>query len=138
MKQSLYLILAATVAVGSPAGTSSNLPTKVLTTSQPSATAKAYDWSSGWEASFPIHPSCNTTLRNQLQEALDETVQLAQHARNHILRFGSKSEFVKKYFGNSSTAEPIGWFDRIVAADKAAMLFRCDDPDRNCATQKGM
>jgi len=97
---------------------------------------KIYDWSDGWKASFSIHQSCNSSLRAQLQQGLDETVQLAQHARDHLLRWGNHSEFTQKYFGNGSTATPIGWYDRIVAADKTGMLFRCDDPDRNCETQK--
>lgn len=111
-------------------------PTELITAAQSTPTGSAYDWSEGWQSSYPIHPSCNSTLKRQLEDALGEAVQLAQHARNHILRFGSKSEFVQKYFGNSSTAEAIGWYDRVVAADKGAMTFRCDDPDQNCATQK--
>ena len=37
----------------------------------------------------------------------------------------------------ASTAEPAGWYDRLVNGDKAGVLFRCDDPDQNCATQDG-
>jgi hypothetical protein len=96
---------------------------------------------------FPIHESCNSTLRRQLERALDETVELAAHARDHILRFGSDSPFVQKYFGVSnstdgtptvSTAGPLGWYSRVAAGDRGNMTFRCDDPDENCATQDGM
>ncbi|KAM6514513.1 Prenylated Rab acceptor protein 1 [Fusarium solani] len=97
--------------------------------------AGAYDWAEGWKKTYPIHQSCNSTLHRQLANGLDEAVQLAQHAKDHILRFGHKSEFVQKYFGNASTSQPIGWYERIINADKTGMLFRCDDPDRNCATQ---
>ncbi|OLN95825.1 Antigen 1 [Colletotrichum chlorophyti] len=111
------------------------------TVSVPAASAPTpqapYDWSKGWQKTFPIHQSCNSTLRNQLEVALAETQQLAAHARDHILRFGNSSEHVRKYFGNASTATPIGWYDRVVNADKTGMTFRCDDPDRNCATQEG-
>jgi hypothetical protein len=86
---------------------------------------------------FPIHESCNITLQRQLSRALDETVTLAKHAKEHILRWGDESPFVQKYFGNGSTAVPIGWYERVVSADRGAMLFRCDDPDKNCATQDG-
>ncbi|KAF4337142.1 major allergen Asp f 2 [Fusarium beomiforme] len=103
--------------------------------SQATATNSVYDWSDGWVKDYPIHQSCNATLRRQLAVALDETVQLAQHARDHLLRWGNESEFKQKYFGNGSTAGPIGWYDRVVNANKAGMLFRCDDPDKNCATQ---
>lgn len=56
-------------------------------------------------------------------------------AREHILRWGLESPFYTKYFGNASTSTPLGWYDRIAFADRGRMLFRCDDPDRNCATQ---
>ncbi|KAF5023034.1 hypothetical protein F66182_4918 [Fusarium sp. NRRL 66182] len=102
---------------------------------QATGAGHVYDWAEGWAKSYPIHQSCNSTLRRQLTTALDETVQLAQHAKDHILRHGHKSEFVQKYFGNASTSQPIGWYDRVINADKTGMLFRCDDPDRNCATQ---
>ncbi|KAL0930491.1 Antigen 1 [Colletotrichum truncatum] len=99
--------------------------------------ATPYDWSKGWQKTFPIHQSCNSTLRAQLEVALAETQQLAGHARDHILRFGNESEHVRKYFGNASTATAVGWYERVVNADKTGMTFRCDDPDRNCATQEG-
>jgi hypothetical protein len=86
---------------------------------------------------FPIHSSCNITLRNQLSSALEETLQLAQQAKSHLLLHGLESPLVQKYFGNYSTAAPIGWYDRIISAERGDMLFRCDDPDQNCATQDG-
>jgi len=86
---------------------------------------------------YPIHSSCNTTLQRQLSRALWETVELAQHAYDHLLREGQESPFFKKYFGNSTTAPVLGWFARVASADRGHMTFRCDDPDRNCATQEG-
>lgn len=110
--------------------------TSVLAVPESTSSASPdYDWSTKWETKYPIHHSCNATLRAQLEVALDETVQLAQHARDHLLRFGHKSEFVQRYFGNGSTAYPAGWYDRVVGADKTDVLFRCDDPDKNCETQ---
>ncbi|KJZ72213.1 hypothetical protein HIM_08355 [Hirsutella minnesotensis 3608] len=91
-----------------------------------------HDWSEGWNPTFPIHQSCNSTLRTQLQQGLDETIQLAQHARDHLLRWGNESEFKRRYFGKGPTAVPIGWYDRIISANKEDMLFRCDDPDGVC------
>ncbi|CAJ0550189.1 Ff.00g101190.m01.CDS01 [Fusarium sp. VM40] len=110
-------------------------PSQTKSAPQSTQTNTVYDWADGWAKEYPIHQSCNATLRRQLTTALDETVQLAQHAKDHILRYGHKSEFVQKYFGNGSTAQPIGWYDRVINADKSGMLFRCDDPDKNCATQ---
>ncbi|KAK4159499.1 putative peptidase domain-containing protein [Cladorrhinum sp. PSN259] len=87
---------------------------------------------------FPIHESCNATLHRQLSRAFVETVELASHARDHILRFGQTSPFVQKYFGvNSSTVVPLGVFSRVASGDRGNMTFRCDDPDENCATQEG-
>lgn len=101
------------------------------------STSEVYDWAAGWQKTFPIHESCNSTLHRQLSQGLEEAQELATHARDHLLRWGTKSEFTQKYFGNGSTSTPIGWYERIISADKTGMLFRCDDPDKNCATQKG-
>ena len=100
--------------------------------------AASQDWGASWVQQFPIHPSCNSTQRIQLEKGLGDAVKIALHARDHLLRWGNSSELKTKYFGNASTAEPIGWYERIAYADKSEMLFRCDDPDRNCETQKGM
>ncbi|KAF9874749.1 hypothetical protein CkaCkLH20_07886 [Colletotrichum karsti] len=113
------------------AATSTSVPASLPTPQEP------YSWSKGWQKTFPIHQSCNATLRAQLEVGLAETQQLAAHARDHLLRFGAASEHVRKYFGNASTAAAVGWYERVASADKSAMTFRCDDPDRNCATQAG-
>jgi hypothetical protein len=64
---------------------------------------------------------------------LNEAVQLAQHAKDHINRWGNSSTIYRKYFGNAPTLEAIGAYDSIVNGNKAQTLFRCDDPDGNCA-----
>lgn len=136
MFTTLLLLIASTSA--SPLRARVDSPTSVLdleTTETTETTSPTYDWSADWEPTFQIHQSCNSTLRAQLEHALEETVQLSRHARDHLLRFGHHSDFVQKYFGNGSTATPIGWYDRIIAADKTGVIFRCDDPDQNCATQ---
>ena len=123
----------------SPLVPRSETVTATITVSRaaPSSAPTSYDWAVGGTPSFPIHHSCNSTLRTQLENALEETLDLAQHARDHLLRWGNESPFVQKYFGNASTAGPIGWYERVLAADRTGMTFRCDDPDRNCATQIG-
>ncbi|KAB5511678.1 putative peptidase domain-containing protein [Coniochaeta sp. 2T2.1] len=125
----LALFLFTSLTASSPVSTRSSAPASVPTF-PPS-------WEAGAVTGYTIHQSCNATLRRQLERALDETVTLAGHAKDHLLRWGNDSPFVRKYFGNGSTAVPIGWFERVVAADKASILFRCDDPDKNCATQSG-
>jgi hypothetical protein len=130
------LVLLAQAGAASPLVNRAEASSTVLDVPESTSTVSPdYDWSSKWETKYQIHHSCNATLRHQLETALGETEQLAKHARDHLLRFGHKSEIVVKYFGNGSTAEPAGWYDRVVGADKSDVLFRCDDPDENCKTQ---
>lgn len=137
MKYTTAVLLLTSSTTASPLLPRADATTAVLPIPSSTETSSpVYDWSSGWQTKYEIHQSCNSTLRAQLEDALDETVQLAVHARDHLLRFGQSSEFVQKYFGkNGSTAGPAGWFDRVAGADKTGVLFRCDDPDENCATQ---
>lgn len=102
--------------------------TQTLAAPTPTSTA----WDVGAVHDYPIHSSCNSTEQAQLKRALGEAITLAQHAKDHILRWGNSSEIYQKYFGNASTGEPIGWFDKVVNGDKAGVLFRCDNPDGNC------
>lgn len=138
MHSFLAAILLISPVWGSPIDLRAETPTLTISAPIESSTNSAQQWATGWKPSFHIHESCNSSLRAQLQQGLDEAVQLSQHARDHLLRWGHQSKFTQKYFGNGSTAHAIGWYDRIIAADKTGMLFRCDDPDRNCETQKGM
>jgi len=133
---SLMCLLQASTTYALPTNTPfTSTSTSAISTSTSTPT---WDFTSGAVTTYPIHPSCNITLRRQLERALDETVTLAAHARAHILRWGGASPFVQKYFGNgSATAAPLGWYTRVVEADRGEMTFRCDDPDRNCATQEG-
>lgn len=91
-------------------------------------------WNAGAITEWQIHPSCNASARLQLSRGLAEAVELASHAKEHILRWGNSSEIYQKYFGNRPTVEAIGSLDVIVNGDKARALFRCDDPDGNCAS----
>ena len=75
----------------------------------------------------------NATQYNQLSTGLQEAQLLAEHARDHTLRFGSKSPFFRKYFGNdTASAEVVGHFENVVGADKSSILFLCDDLDDKC------
>lgn len=126
---SILLLTATTFA--SPLAVRQAMVTVTQTVSSPQPTP----WNDGTVTTYTIHSSCNATLRAQLERGLGEAVKLAQHAKEHLLFWGHESPFVTKYFGNESTATPIGWYERVVSADKTGVLFRCDDPDRNCATQ---
>jgi hypothetical protein len=102
--------------------------TRTFTASVPTSTA----WNAGAVNDYLIHSSCNSTEHIQLTRALGETVKLAQHAKDHILRWGNSSEIYRKYFGNATTAEPVGWYEKAANGNKAGIIFRCDDPDGNC------
>ncbi|KAF7715308.1 Major allergen Asp f 2 [Penicillium ucsense] len=75
---------------------------------------------------------CNVTQRRQIELGLAETVLLAAHARDHILRWSNESEIYRKYFGNSPSMEDIGAYEVVVSGDKNGILFRSDNPDGNC------
>lgn len=94
-------------------------------------------WNSNAVTEFPIHSSCNVTQHRQITQGLSETVELAAHARDHILRWGNESHIYRKYFGNRPSLEAIGAFDVVVNGDKGHVLFRCDDPDGNCKNNEG-
>ncbi|TKX20525.1 peptidase-like protein 10 [Elsinoe australis] len=104
-----------------------------VTSTVPSSPAQTgYQWNTGVRTDFPIHSSCNNTERALLTKGLNDAKALAQQAKDHILLRGREDAHYKKYFGNASTAEAVGWYDRIVNADKTPNWFRCDDPDDKC------
>lgn len=90
-------------------------------------------WNAGEVTEFRIHNSCNASQEYQLRQGLNEAIELAQHAKDHINRWGNESSIYRKYFGNAPTAEAIGALDVVVNGNKASSIFRCDDPDGNCA-----
>ena len=55
-----------------------------------------------------------------------------------VLVQGNSSEIYQKYFGSAPTAPVIGWLEKLVSSNRAGIVFRCDDPDKNCETQDGM
>ncbi|KAK2761672.1 hypothetical protein FQN54_001500 [Arachnomyces sp. PD_36] len=89
-------------------------------------------WDEGAVSQYPIHSSCNATQTRQIEMGLNEAIELAGHAKDHILRWGNQSEIYQKYFGDRPSMEAIGAFDVIASGDKGGVLFRCDNPDGNC------
>ena len=83
---------------------------------------------------FEIHESCNQTEVNQLRFAFEETDLLVAHAKDHVLRYGNESAVYRKYFGSYPPHEIIGAFSMALNGDREGLLFRCDDPDGNCAS----
>jgi hypothetical protein len=125
------VLLGAAVVTASPLAAREATTVTVTAPAEAAATA----WDSGAVPQFPIHASCNATQHQYIRNGLEETLTISRQARDHILRWGNSSAIYQKYFGNAPTGEPIGWFTKIVDGDKAGVLFRCDDPDQNCATQ---
>ncbi|KAL8766836.1 MAG: hypothetical protein Q9209_006494 [Squamulea sp. 1 TL-2023] len=93
-------------------------------------------WDDGATKDFLIHESCNSTEIIQLRKGLADAVTLADHAKQHILRFGNSSEHYRKYFGDSPSGEAIGYYEKVINGDKGNALFRCDNPDGNCNQPK--
>lgn len=93
---------------------------------------EAEPWDAGAVSEYTIHDSCNATQASQIADGLREAVELAEHAKDHILRWGNSSEIYRKYFGNDPPYTAIGSYDIIVNGDKAGVIFRCDNPDGNC------
>lgn len=127
------LLLAGAAAVSASPLVPREATTVTVTAAAVAPTASA--WDAGAVHDYPIHASCNSTQHAYIRNGLDETIAISRQARDHILRWGNSSQIYQKYFGNASTGEPIGWFTKIVDGDKSGVLFRCDDPDQNCATQ---
>jgi hypothetical protein len=94
------------------------------------------DHTEAWDASkiisWPIHSSCNASQARLIEQGLEEAVELARHAKQHILLWGNQSVTYRKYFGLAPPYEAIGAFDIIVNGDRNGTLFRCDNPDGNC------
>ncbi|PNS16695.1 Multifunctional tryptophan biosynthesis protein [Sphaceloma murrayae] len=105
----------------------------VTASPSPAAQATGYQWNQGTRTDFPIHASCNATERALLSKGLADARAMAQQAKDHILLRGREDAHYQKYFGNASTAEAVGWYDRVINADKTGNWFRCDDPDDKCS-----
>jgi hypothetical protein len=129
------LLSVASPSLASPAGAvrlaRRNYAHTTTVTAHPAEPTEYY-WARGAVTEFPLHESCNSTQRAVLRRAFSDGIRLAQHAKEHILRWGNSSAFYQRYFGAAPTAEPIGWYERIVSADRRGLLFRCDDIDGNC------
>jgi hypothetical protein len=108
-------------------------PTSVLNARQSHDMAETPEpWDAGATTEYIIHESCNVTQAAQIADGLREAVELAEHAKSHILRWGNESEIYRKYFGNDPPYAAIGSYDIVIGGDKGDIVFRCDNPDGNC------
>ena len=122
------LLVAATTAFAAPT-------TQLEARQLHNASEQVEAWDAGGVTEYTIHESCNATQASQIADGLREAVKLADHAKKHILRWGNSSELYQKYFGNDPPYTAIGSFDILVNGDKAGVIFRCDNPDGNCAQE---
>jgi hypothetical protein len=111
------------------------VPTSKLESRQLHNTTLVEPWDAGAVNEYFIHESCNSTQAAQIADGLKEAVELAEHAKKHILRWGNSSELYQKYFGNDPPYTAIGSYDVVVNGDKTGIIFRCDNPDGNCAQE---
>ena len=128
---SLIAALATSCALAIP------IPLQTCTESHNSSDSSAHHhgiaaWDAGATKDFVIHDSCNATQTTQIRKGLADAVTLAEHAKEHILRFSNSSAHYRKYFGDAPSSEAIGNYERIVNGDRGNALFRCDNPDGNC------
>lgn len=101
---------------------------------EPFELVEKHPWNAGAVNEFRIHSSCNASEAFQLRQGLNEAVELAQHAKDHVNRWAHESSIYTKYFGTSApTTDVLGAFDIVVNGNKARSIFRCDDPDGVCA-----
>lgn len=122
------LVSAITGAIAAPA----RLETRQESSSNETSSSTVEAWDAGAVSQFPIHESCNATQAHQIAVGLNETIQLVEHAKEHVLRYRNSSEIYRRYFGDRPPYEVIGAYDIIASGDKAGVLFRCDNPDGNC------
>lgn len=108
------------------------LPSSIDTRQTAPFSQQVAAWDTGSVSQYLIHSSCNATQRHMIATGLNETIELAEHARDHVLRWGNNSEMYRKYFGDRPTFEVVGAYETVVSGDKGSVLFRCDDPDDNC------
>ncbi|KAJ5748704.1 uncharacterized protein N7511_010400 [Penicillium nucicola] len=125
-----FLISSAAIAAALP---TSGVPDGNQT--QPFSQTGLAPWNAGAVTEYPIHSSCNATQHRQIELGLTEAISLAQHAKDHILRWSNESSIYRKYFGDSPSMEAVGAFDIVVNGDKKDILFRCDNPDGNCGLE---
>ncbi|CDR44326.1 CYFA0S14e01904g1_1 [Cyberlindnera fabianii] len=128
MQSSILTLLLAAI----PAVLAQDEVTSTVWVDAATSTGEVYDWSANWNPDIQIHSSCNRTQYTQIYKGWKESQQLAAQARDHTSRYGNSSDIYRKYFGDAPTAEVIGWYDNIVNQDKTGVLFRCDNPDKNC------
>ncbi|KAK1922879.1 putative peptidase family-domain-containing protein [Papiliotrema laurentii] len=81
-----------------------------------------------------IHESCNSTQRRMLEQALADTYEVAEFAKEYIVAQGPQDPVFQLYFGNetASYATVLGIWDALLHSDKPGVLLRCDDIDGNC------
>ena len=114
-------------------------PIKIPKRQEPFDVIEQQPWNAGAVNEFRIHSSCNASEAYQLRQGLNEAIELAQHAKDHVNRWGYDSSIYLKYFGTGApTTDVIGAYDIVVNGNKAKSLFRCDDPDGVCEVMTSM
>ncbi|KDE06854.1 hypothetical protein MVLG_02890 [Microbotryum lychnidis-dioicae p1A1 Lamole] len=91
--------------------------------------------STSFTTEVTILESCSVAQTHHLRQGLEEMLELANHAKERLLERGETDELYVTYFGNAPASSVIGYYSQIALGNKAGVILRCDDPDKNCATQ---
>lgn len=83
-----YLLALPTLALSAPLSSAPLSISSALSAFTPPPPASAA-WSSGATTAFAAHSSCNATQRRLIADGLGEALELAQHARAHLRRWGA-------------------------------------------------
>ncbi|GAA6003304.1 uncharacterized protein JCM10292_003844 [Rhodotorula paludigena] len=131
-----YLLALPTLALSAPLSAPPSISSALSAFTPPSSASAS--WSAGATTAFSAHSSCNATQRRLIADGLGEALELAQHARAHLRRWGADGMF-KDWFGAAADPNGLeGLLDRLVDGDRAGLLFRCDDPDAECDGEYGV
>lgn len=89
-------------------------------------------WDFDFEGNYFVNGTCSSDNGRLVVSALAQAVNVAEHARKHLLRYRNSSDAFKRYFGTSPAACPLGVYDLISNGDNSDISFTCEDLDNKC------
>ncbi|GAA6032235.1 hypothetical protein JCM8097_007137 [Rhodosporidiobolus ruineniae] len=96
------------------------------------------NWSAGAHKGYSVSSTCTFDERRAIGDGLDEALELAAQARDHLRRYGNDTIF-NAWFGSETDPNLLlGLYDRLVDGDKTGITFRCDDVDDECNGKYGI
>lgn len=102
------------------------------TTSSSSSQTSGSAWNPDFQKDFTINNTCNASESSVLSSALHQAIEVSEHARQHLLRYGNSSDIFKKYFGHNPPFIPLGVYDFLSNGNKGNFTFGCQDFEKKC------